>query len=47
MELLTDLKGGTTDNYIDDFLKAEELIIKFISDEYLGGKPIMPLIDNS
>ena len=46
MELLAELIQVTED-IIDDVLQLEKLIDAFLTDDYLEGKPLLPLIDQT
>ena len=45
MELLAELKEEVTEDFIDDVLQLEELIDAFLTNDYLEGKPFLPMID--
>ena len=45
MELLVVLKDEVTEDFIDDVLQLEKLIDAFLTDDYLEGKPLLPMID--
>ena len=45
MELLKNLQEEATNQYIDAFPNIEELIGTFLTNEYLEGKHILPVID--
>ena len=44
-ELLTEFKEEITEDFIDDVLQLEKIIDAFLIDDYLEGKPIVPMID--
>ena len=45
MENLTELKEEVTEDCIDDDLQLVKFIVAFPIDDYLEGKPILPLMD--
>ena len=47
MELLAELKEEVTENYIDDVLQLEKLIDEFLTDDYLEGRPLIAMIDET
>ena len=47
MELLTEFKEEVTEDFIDDVLQLEKLIDAFFTDDYLEGKPLLPMIDET
>ena len=46
MELLAELKEEVTEDVID-VLQVEKLIDAFLTDDYLEGKPLLPMIDET
>ena len=47
MELLAELKEEVTEDFIDDVFQVEKLIDVFLTDDYLEGKPLLPVIDET
>ena len=47
MELLAELKEEVIEDFIDDVLQLEKLIDAFLTDDYLQGKPLLLMIDDS
>ena len=45
LELLTEFKEEVTKMFIDDVLQVEKIIDEFLIDDYLEGKPIVPMTD--
>ena len=45
MELLTEFKEEVTEDFIDDVLQLEKIIDALLIDDYLEGKPTVPMID--
>ena len=46
-ELLAELKEEVTEYFIDGVLQLEKLIDAFLTDDYLGGEPLLPMIDET
>ena len=47
MELLAELEEEVAEDFIDDVLQFEKLIDAFLTDDYLEGKPLLPMIDET
>ena len=47
MELLAELKEEVTEDFIDDVFQLEKLTDSFLTDDYLEGKPLLPMIDET
>ena len=47
MECLAELKDEVTEDFIDSVLQLEKLIDAFLTDDYLEGKPLLPMIDET
>ena len=51
MKILAELKKEVTEDFTEDFidndLHLEKLINKFLTDDYLEGKPLLPMIDET
>ena len=45
MELLAELKKEVTEDFIDDVFQLEKLIDAFLTDDYIEGKSLLPMVD--